>query len=91
MKRIMIGTILIIAIGMMACGNTNKNTQETTGVEQQEKKRSFQLPEVPVMLDTPEPCATSSVNIIGTISTSRIRLIFIYPILPNKPLSISWT
>ena len=29
MKRIMIGTILIIAIGMMACGNTNKNTQET--------------------------------------------------------------
>ena len=58
MKRLMIGTILIIAIGMMACGNTNKNTQETTGVEQQEKKRSFQLPEVPVMLDTPEARAT---------------------------------
>lgn len=54
MKRLTIGTILIIAIGIMACGNTNKNTQETTGVEQQEKKRSFQLPEVPVMLDTPE-------------------------------------
>ena len=58
MKRIMIGTILIIAIGMMACGNTNKNTQETTAIEQQEKKRSFQLPEVPVMLDTPEARAT---------------------------------
>lgn len=54
MKRIIIGTIIIVSIGMVACGNTHKKSQETPAVEQQEKKRTFQLPEVPVMLNTPE-------------------------------------
>lgn len=54
MKRIIFGTIIVIGIGMMACGNTNKQSSGTEKIEQQEKKRGFQLPEVPVMLNTPE-------------------------------------
>ena len=41
-------------MGMMACGNTKKQSSNMEKIEQQEKKRGFQLPEVPVMLNTPE-------------------------------------
>ena len=54
MKRIIIGTIIVIGMGMMACGNTKKQSSNMEKIEQQEKKRGFQLPEVPVMLNTPE-------------------------------------
>ena len=55
MKRIIIGTIIVIGMGMMACGNTHREQEkESPVVMQEKKKRSFQLPEVPVMLNTPE-------------------------------------
>lgn len=54
MRKLIITTIIMISTGMMACGNTNKQSSNTEKIEQQEKKRGFQLPEVPVMLNTPE-------------------------------------
>lgn len=46
MKRIIIGLVILLGVGGMAWAS------------QQQKKRSFQLPEVPVMLNTPEARAT---------------------------------
>lgn len=55
MKRQILGIIIIIGWGMMACGNTHREQEkESPVVMQEKKKRSFQLPEVPVMLNTPE-------------------------------------
>ena len=55
MKRLIIGMIVLFGLGMVACGNTQrKQEKESPAVVQEKKKRSFQLPEVPVMLDTPE-------------------------------------
>lgn len=53
MKKLIVGSIIFLGLGMIACGNTPRKSQETPTVEQ-EKKRTFQLPEVPVMLNTPE-------------------------------------
>ena len=48
--------IIIAGIGMVACGNAAVKKQEVNEqvVQQEQKKRGFQLPEVPVMLNTPE-------------------------------------
>ena len=56
MKKILLITIGIVALFGVACGNTaNKESENMQQVVKQEKKqRSFQLPEVPAMLDTPE-------------------------------------
>ena len=55
MKKTLLIIIGIAALFVVACGNTT--SKESTNVQQvvkQEKKRDFQLPEVPAMLDTPE-------------------------------------
>ena len=55
MKRVFLGGIMMACFCLMACGSGGKKEQQA--VEQtvkMEKKRSFQLPEVPVMLNTPE-------------------------------------
>ena len=54
MRRLIIGAIIISGLGMVACENTQRKQQETTSTRQEEKKRTFQLPEVPVMLNNPE-------------------------------------
>ena len=55
MKRIFWSGIMVVVFGLMACGNGGtKEASKAPSVEQTIKKRSFQLPEVPVMLDTPE-------------------------------------
>ena len=57
MKRIIIGLIIMAGVAGTACGNAGNQSKETATVQQQ-KQRGFQLPEVPVMLDTPEARAT---------------------------------
>lgn len=57
MKRIIIGLIIMAGVAGTACGNASNQSKETATVQQQ-KQRGFQLPEVPVMLDTPEARAT---------------------------------
>ena len=55
-RKIMIGTIGMVLLCMVACGNAGNKEQGTRGeqvVKQEQKKRGFQLPEVPVMLNTP--------------------------------------
>ena len=55
MKRVFLGGIMMACFCLMACGSGGKKEQQA--VEQTvktEQKRSFQLPEVPVMLNTPE-------------------------------------
>ena len=56
MKKLIIGIISVIMLGAVSCGNAarQKSGQEAPAVEQDQKKRAFQLPEVPVMLQTPE-------------------------------------
>lgn len=54
MKKLMIGVMVLLGLGMVACGNTQRKQEESASPQQQVKKRAFQLPEVPVMLDTPE-------------------------------------
>ena len=55
MKKLAIGLLGTMMMGMVACGNTahHKQDKEVQAVEQQQK-RSFRLPEVPAMLQTPE-------------------------------------
>ncbi len=52
MKRLIIGMMIFVSMGLFACGNARQK-QEVSKI-QSEKKRTFQLPEVPVMLNTPE-------------------------------------
>ena len=55
MKKTLFITIGIAALFVVSCGNTtSKETANVHQVVKQEKQRSFQLPEVPAMLDTPE-------------------------------------
>lgn len=55
MKKLVIGLLGAIMMGMVACGNPTQQKQDKEGqaVEQQQK-RAFRLPEVPAMLQTPE-------------------------------------
>ena len=56
MKRILFGMIGVVVLCMVACGNPTNQQQKADEqvVKQEQKKREFQLPEVPVMLNTPE-------------------------------------
>ena len=56
MKKVLVGIIGTMMLGIVACGSATDKKQETAeqAVKQEQKKRSFQLPEVPVMLNTPE-------------------------------------
>ena len=56
MKKLIIGIISVMMLGALSCGNAahQKPGKEAPVVEQEQKKRAFQLPEVPVMLQTPE-------------------------------------
>ena len=55
MKRIFWGGIMWFCFCLMACGSGGmKNQQAVDQTVKIEKKRTFQLPEVPVMLQTPE-------------------------------------
>ncbi len=56
MKQIVYGMIGVVVLCMVACGNPAGQQQEKGGpeVKQEQQKRGFQLPEVPVMLNTPE-------------------------------------
>ena len=56
MKKLLLGIIGAMMLGMVACGNATGKKQEAGEqvVKQEQKKRGFQLPEVPVMLNTPE-------------------------------------
>ena len=55
MKILAIGLLGTIMMGIVACGNATQQKQDKEGqaVEQQQK-RTFRLPEVPAMLQTPE-------------------------------------
>ena len=55
MKRLAIGLLGTIMMGIVACGNTthHKKDKEGQAVELQQK-RTFRLPEVPAVLQTPE-------------------------------------
>ena len=55
MKRLAIGLLGTIMMGIVACGNTthHKKDKEGQAVELQQK-RAFRLPEVPAVLQTPE-------------------------------------
>ena len=46
----------MVILCMLACGNTNNKQQNTRNnpIVKQEQKKGFQLPEVPIMLNTPE-------------------------------------
>lgn len=54
MRKLLIGFIIISGLGMIACGNTTKKPQAEPVPTEQDQKRGFQLPEVPVMLREPE-------------------------------------
>ena len=63
MKRIFWTGIMIMVLGLMACGNNGKNEESPTpSVEQTEKKRGFQFPEIPVMLTDPDQRAIFVAN-----------------------------
>ena len=57
-KRVFLGGIMIFSFCLVACSHETKKGQQTVvqTIDQtiKEKKRTFQLPEVPVMLTTPE-------------------------------------
>ena len=55
-RKTMIATIGMIILCMVACGSTGNKSQDINEqeVKQEPKKRGFQLPDVPVMLNTPE-------------------------------------
>lgn len=60
-RKTIVGTIGMVVLCMVACGNANSKGQITgseQAVKQEQKKRGFQLPEIPVMLNTPEQRAT---------------------------------
>lgn len=56
MKQIVYGMIGVVVLCMVACGNPAGQPQEKDGpeVKQEQQKRGFQLPEVPVILTTQE-------------------------------------
>ena len=56
MRNVIIGVIGAVVLGMVACGNATYQKVDNSEqvVKQDQKKRIFQLPEVPVMLQTPE-------------------------------------
>lgn len=56
MKQIVYGMIGVVVLCMVACGNPAGQQQEKGGpeVKQEQQKRGFQLPEVPVILTTQE-------------------------------------
>ena len=56
MKLIVYGMIGVVVLCMVACGNPAGQQQEKGGpeVKQEQQKRGFQLPEVPVILTTQE-------------------------------------
>ena len=55
--------VIILVLGLMACGNNGKKEESpTTPVEQTEKKRGFQFPEIPVMLTDPDQRAIFVAN-----------------------------
>lgn len=56
MKQIVYGMIGVVVLCMVACGNPAGQPQEKGGpeVKQEQQKRGFQLPEVPVILTTQE-------------------------------------
>ena len=56
MKRIVLGMIGAVVLCMVACGNSASRQPKADEqvVKQEQKKRGFQLPEVPAMLNTPE-------------------------------------
>lgn len=60
MKKLFFVIIGLLTLCMVACSNTGRKAKEETQqiVKQEQKKREFKLPEVPVMLNTPELRAT---------------------------------
>jgi thioredoxin-related protein len=55
-RKTIIGATGMVILCMLACGNTNNKQQNTRNnpIVKQEQKKGFQLPEVPIMLNTPE-------------------------------------
>lgn len=56
-RKTIIGAVGMVILSMVACGNTNKMKQGTENeqiVKQNKKKPEFKLPEIPVMLNTPQ-------------------------------------
>ena len=63
MKRIFWTGIMIMVLGLMACGNGEKKAEpDTPAIEQTVKKREFQFPEIPVMITDPEQRAIFVAN-----------------------------
>ena len=56
MKKVVVGIIGTLVLVIVACGNVTNQQEccEEQVVKQEQKKRAFQLPQVPAMLQTPE-------------------------------------
>ena len=63
MKRIFWSGIMLVVVGLLACGNGGtKEASKAPSVEQTIKKREFQFPEIPVMMTDPEQRAIFVAN-----------------------------
>ena len=63
MKRIFWSGIMLVVIGLLACGNGGKKeASKAPAVEQTVQKRGFQFPEIPVMMTDPEQRAIFVAN-----------------------------
>lgn len=63
MKRIFWTGIMIMLLGLLACGNGEKKAEpDAPAIEQTVKKRGFQFPEIPVMLTDPDQRAIFVAN-----------------------------
>ena len=63
MKRIFWSGIMLMVVGLLACGNGGtKEVSKEPSVEQTIKKREFQFPEIPVMMTDPEQRAIFVAN-----------------------------
>ena len=63
MKRIFWSGIMLMVVGLLACGNGGtKEASKEPSVEQTIKKREFQFPEIPVMMTDPEQRAIFVAN-----------------------------
>ena len=63
MKNLFWSGIMLVVVGLLACGNGGKKeVNQAPAVEQTIKKREFQLPEIPVMMTEPEQRAVFMAN-----------------------------
>lgn len=63
MKKLFWSGIILVMVGLLACGNNGKKEESTSpSVKQNVQKREFQFPEIPVMMTDPEQRAIFVAN-----------------------------